>query len=183
MCWKWSNLLSWGHMYQRLQRWVLDAKSMLTLTEVAVTSSVPCWVEIKHSAVEVGVGRHEPIRGLLLLFVIVIIVVFSVVVVGVALTESALTEWSLIKEGCVSQRKKYIRFKNIQESCKKQWKMQTPPTIGPSPTPTPTAGIPQPSTAACVELLPTNEIWLMQFLQLRKRSRSSPRRLLHSQVW
>ena len=79
-------------MYQRLQRWVLDAKSMLTLTEVAVTTSVPCRVELKHSAVEVGVGRHEPIRGLLLLFVIVIIVVFSVVVVGVALTESALTE-------------------------------------------------------------------------------------------
>ena len=81
-------------MYQRLQRWVLDAKSMLTLTEVAVTTSVPCCVEIKHSAVEVGVGRHEPIFGLLLLLlvVIVIIVVFSVVVVGVALTESALTE-------------------------------------------------------------------------------------------
>ena len=104
--WKWSNLLSWGHMYQRLQRWVLDAKSMLTLAEVAVTTSVPCWVEIKHSAVVVGVGRHEPIRGLVLLVVIVIIVVFSVVVVGVALTESALTEWSLMKEGCVRQRKK-----------------------------------------------------------------------------
>ena len=149
-------------MYQRLQRWVLDAKSMLTLTEVAVTASVPCWVEIKHSAVEVGVGRHESIFGLLLLLlvVIVIIVVFSVVVVGVALTESALTEWSLMMEGCVSQRKKYIRFKDIQENCTKHWKMQTPPTIGPSPTPTPAAGIPQPSTAACVELLPTNEILL-----------------------
>ena len=102
-------------MYQRLQRWVLDAKSMLTLTEVAVTSSAPCWVEIKHSAVEVGVGRHEPIFGLLLLLllvVIVIIVVFSVVVIGLALTESALTEWSLMKEGCVRQRKK-MRFKKI----------------------------------------------------------------------
>ena len=124
MWWNWSNLLSWGHMYQRLQRWVLDAKSMLTLTEVAVTTSVPCWVEIKHSAVEVGVGRHEPICGFLLLLVvvIVIIVVFSVVVVGVALTESALTEWSLMKEGCVSQRKK-MRFKKysreLQETLKK----------------------------------------------------------------
>ena len=112
-------------MYQRLQRWVLDAKSMLTLTEVAVTSSVPCWVELKHSAVEVGVGRHEPIRGLLLLFVIVIIVVFSVVVVGVALTESALTEWSLMKEGCVSQRKNIYALKIFKrvarnnEKCKR----------------------------------------------------------------
>ena len=122
MWWNWSNLLSWGHMYQRLQRWVLDAKSMLTLTEVAVTTSVPCWVEIKHSAVVVGVGRHEPISGLLLLLllvVIVIIVVFSVVVVtGLALTESALTEWSLAKEGCVGQRKKYMRFK------KYSWELQ-----------------------------------------------------------
>merc|ERR1712223_1918382 len=73
---------------------------MVTLTEVAVTTFVPCRVELKHSAVEVGVGRREPICGLLLLLlvVIVIIVVFSVVVVGVALTESALTErshWSI----------------------------------------------------------------------------------------
>ena len=167
MWWKWSNLLSWGHMYQRLQRWVLDAKSMLTLTEVAVATSVPwCWVEFKHSAVEVGVGRHEPILGLLLLLlvVIVIIVVFSVVVVGVALAESAFTEWSLMmKEGCVRQRKKYMRFKKMFKRIERNIeKMQTPPTIGPSPTPTPAAGIPQHSTAACVELLPTNAMrsWL-----------------------
>ena len=164
MWWKRSNLLSWGHMYQRLQRWVLDAKSMLTLTEVAVTTSVPCWVDIKHSAVEVGVGRHEPICGLLLLFlvlvVIVIIVVFSVVVVGVALTESALTEWSLAKESCVGKRKKYVTnaLKIFPIVARNIEKMQTPPTIGPSPTPTPAAGIPQPSTAACVKLLPTDEI-------------------------
>ena len=169
MWWNWSNLLSWGHMYQRLQRWVLDAKSMLTLTEVAVATSVPwCWVEFKHSAVVVGVGRHEPIREilLLLLVVIVMIVVFSVVVVEVALTESALTEWSLrIEESKVvlDSGKKYMRFKKMFKRIERNIeKMQTPPTIGPSPTPTPAAGIPQHSTAACVELLPTNAMrsWL-----------------------
>ena len=57
-----SLLLSRGDMYQRLQGWVFDAKSMLALAEVAVAAAaVFRGVELEQPAV-VGILRHETVR-------------------------------------------------------------------------------------------------------------------------
>ena len=90
-------------MYQRLQRGVFDAKSMLTLAKVAV-AAIPGRVELEQPAVvgvvpraPTAVVRHEPVRLVvqrvgLVLAILVILGVFIVVITRLTVTESALTE-------------------------------------------------------------------------------------------